>query len=114
MAMKETLLKLRSYIEVLLAGLDAVEMAEAPLPPPQPPPDPNALFIAARNMVLAGSGDKVELFGNMEQGPTVNSDTLRDLGLLKELADSMVVARDEVRTAALDYSTIAGAPLAAK
>lgn len=99
MALRDDLVKLRSYIDALIQGLDGLAGAE---PPPTPPaPDPQDYLVAARNSVLAGSGDKAGLFGTLVEAPVVTSQELRDLGLLASQADAIIAARDGARAQAL-------------
>lgn len=57
--------------------------------------------VSARNLVLAGSGEKAELLGTLSTEPTADSKALEAAGLDAAAAAALLVKATELRAAAL-------------
>jgi len=75
--MRDDLLRLRAWIDALLAAQAA---ADEPEPEQPEKPDLDAWRTSVRNRILAGSGDKAALLGTLSTEPTIrNARQLADL-----------------------------------
>lgn len=92
--------KLQAYCAALILAHDV--LAEAP---PEDRPELKADLVAwrtsQRNRILAGSGEKAELFGTLSTEPLVTAKSLTDLDVYPSTAEAMIAARDEIRAALL-------------
>jgi len=72
---------------------------------PGPQADADQLYrdavVSARNIVLAGSGAKAELFGTLSTAATADSEALADAGLDGKEVTELLAKAAELRTTAL-------------
>jgi len=88
--------KLHNYLGAILAAEAVLAEAE----PPEPV-DLTAWKTSQANRILAGSGDKADLFGTLSTEPVVIEKSLTDLDVYPSLAADIVKRAGEIRVAAL-------------
>jgi len=94
----DKLIKLRAYLDKLIAANSAIEETQ-----PEPPPafDLVAWKTSIRNRVLANDGLAAELIGTLSSNPSVSQSDLEALGLGAAQAAALIGARDALRAQAL-------------
>jgi hypothetical protein len=100
MAIEDGAQKLAAYCQVLCDANNALSSGQNP--PADPPPlDVAAYRLMFRNIILAGSADKLAFMGGLTQAPTVTAATLTGLGFTVSTANAIIAERDRIRAAAL-------------
>jgi hypothetical protein len=105
---RDGLARLQRLLAAVSEGLAAAEEMDRQAAP-APLADPAAAARSLRNRVLAGAGEKAEMFGTLTTAPTLAAEQLVELGLTPEAAADVIDLAAEARQKALELDSVADA-----